>query len=87
MIMVSNFLFSLVNICVIVSFLDKLLTLGILFSTAVRAVVVAKLVILRILFLTSVFLELRAVVIAKLVILSILFLTSFYSSIKNSINS
>ena len=34
-------------------FFNKLLTLGILFSTAERAVVVAKLVILEILFLKS----------------------------------
>ena len=46
-------------------FLTKLLTLGILFSTAVKAVVVAKLVILGILFLTSFILALRAVVVAK----------------------
>ena len=42
-----------------VSFLTKLLTLGILFSTAVRAVVVGKLVILGIFFLTSFILPLR----------------------------
>ena len=49
--------------------MTKSLTLGILFSTAVRAVVVvAKLVILGISFLTW---------LAKLVILGILFLTSF----------
>ena len=54
MIMISsNFIFNFTNSCVIVSFLIKLLTLGVLFSTAVRAVVVAKLVILHILFLTS----------------------------------
>ena len=46
MIMISiNFIFSFTNFCVIVSFLTKLLILGILFSTAVRAVVVYKLVI------------------------------------------
>ena len=48
MIMICNFLFSSINFCVIVSFLTKLLTLGISFSTAVRAVLVAKLVILGI---------------------------------------
>ena len=54
MIMISsNSNFNFTNSYVIVSFLTKLLTLGVLFSTAVRAVVVAKLVILRILFLTS----------------------------------
>ena len=56
-------------------FLTKLLTLGILFSTTVRAVVVAKLEISGILFVTSFILALRAVV-GKLVILNISFLTS-----------
>ena len=50
-----------------------LLWSGILFSTAVRAVVVAKLVILGILFLTSFILVLRAAVVTKLVILGISF--------------
>ena len=50
---------------------------GIFFSTTVRAEVVAKLLKLGILFLTSVISALRAVVVAKLVILGILFLTSF----------
>ena len=46
MIMISsNFIVNFTNFCVIVSFLTKLLTLGILFSTALRAVLVAKLVI------------------------------------------
>ena len=58
-------------------FLTKLLNLGILFSTAVRAVVVAKLVILSILVLTSFILALIAVIVVKLVILGISFLTSF----------
>ena len=62
--------------------MTKLLTLGILFSTAVRAVVVAKLVILVILFLNSFILALRAVVVAKLVILGISFLTSFILALK-----
>ena len=42
--MISNFIFNFTNFCVIVIFLTKLPTLGILFSTSVRAVVVAKLV-------------------------------------------
>ena len=58
-------------------FFNKLLTLGISFSTAVKALVVAKLAILGILFKTSFNLALRAVVVAKLVILGISFLTSF----------
>ena len=48
--------------------MTKLLTLGILFSTAVRAVVVAGLVILGILALTSLTLALREPLVAKLVI-------------------
>ena len=53
-------------------FLTKLLTLAILFSTAVRAAVVNKLLILSILPLTSFILALRVVLLAKLVIASIL---------------
>ena len=72
----SSFIFNFTNFCVIVSL--KLLTLGISFSTAVRVVVVAKLLILSILFLTSFILTLRAVVaVAKLVTLGISPLTSF----------
>ena len=63
-------------------FLTDLLTLGILFSTAVRAIVVVKLVILDILFLTSFILALRAVVGVRLVILSIYFLTSFILALR-----
>ena len=51
----SNFLTNFTNFCVIVSFLFKLLTLGILFSTAVKALVVAKIVTLGISSLTSLF--------------------------------
>ena len=50
--MVSNFLFNFINILFSV-FLTKLLTLAILFSTAVRALEVAKLVKLGILPLTT----------------------------------
>ena len=53
-------------------FLTKLLTLDILFSTVVRAAVVAKLVILGISPLTSFILVLRAVLVATLVISGIL---------------
>ena len=61
-----------------------LLWLGILFSTAVRGVVVvAKLVILGILFLTSFILLLREALVTRLVILGI----PFYFSIKDSISS
>ena len=65
MIMISsNFIFNFTNVCVIVSFLTKLLTLGILFSTVVRAIVVAKLVVLGISPLTSFILALREVLVA-----------------------
>ena len=53
-------------------FLTKLLTLGILLSTAVRVVLVAKLVILGIAPLTSFILALREALVAKLVISGIL---------------
>ena len=60
-----NFISSFTNFCVIVSFFfTKLLTLGILFSTAVRAVVVAKLVILGTSFLTTFILALRLVLVS-----------------------
>ena len=72
MIMISNFLFNFISFCVIVSFLTKLLTLGISFSTAVRALVVTKLVLLGISPWTSFIWALRAVLVAKLVIPGIL---------------
>ena len=84
MIMISNFLFNFINFCIIVSFLTKLLILGILFSTALRAVLVAKLVILGISPLTSFILALRVVLVAKLVISGILssifFILALYTS-------
>ena len=66
-----------------------MLRLGILFSTAIREVVVDKLVILSILILTSFILALRGEVSAKLVMLGILPLISFifYFSFKSSISS
>ena len=51
MMMISNFLFNFINFCAIVSFFTKLLTLGILFSTALRAVLVAKLLIAKLVML------------------------------------
>ena len=64
--------------------LTKLLTFGILFSTAVRAVVVAKLVILGISPLTWFILALTVVLVAILVISgilsSILFILALYTS-------
>ena len=59
MIMISgNFIFNFTNFFVIfILFLTKFLTLGTLLLTAVRGVVVAKLTMLGILFLTSLFLH------------------------------
>ena len=59
-----------------------LLLPSILFSTAVRAIVVVKLVILDILFLTSFILALRSAAVVKLVIVDILFLVSFILALK-----
>ena len=42
MIMISKFLFDISNVCVMICFLTKLLILGTLFSTVVKAVFVAK---------------------------------------------
>ena len=60
-------------------FLTELLKLGVLFSTAVRTVVVGKLVILGILLLTSFILALRVVLVAKLVI-SVILSSKFFTS-------
>ena len=65
--MINNFFFSFINFCVIVSFLTKL---GILFSTTVKTVVSAKLVIKGTLPLTSFLLVVRAAFVAKLLILA-----------------
>ena len=70
----SNFIFNFTNFYVIINFLTKLLTLGILFSISVRTVVVAKLVILDISPLTSFILALTGTLVAKLEILSISFI-------------
>ena len=65
-------------------FFSKSLKLGILFSTVVKAAVVAKLVIPGISPLTSFVLALREALVAKLIILGISFLTSSLS-VKSSI--
>ena len=57
--------------------MTKLLTLGLLFSRALRAVLVAKLQILSISPLASIILALTAVLVAKLVMLGILSSTFF----------
>ena len=59
-----------------------LLLPSIVFSTAVRAIVVVNLLILDILFLTSFILALRSAAVAKLVIVGILFLVSFILALK-----
>ena len=53
MIMISKILFKLINFCISICFLSKLLPSGILFSTAVNAKFVAKPLILGILFSIS----------------------------------
>ena len=78
----SNFIFNFTTFCFIVSFSTKLLTLRILFSTVVRSAVVAKLVILGILFFTSFILAFRVLILAKSVIFGILFLTSFILALR-----
>ena len=55
---------------------------GTLVSTAVRAVLVAKLVILEVLFLTSFILSLKAAVVTKSVIVGISILPLFISSLR-----
>ena len=82
MIMISsNFIFNFTNFCVITT----LLTLGILFSTAVTAVVVAKLVMLFISPLTSFILALREALVAELVIIGISPLTSFILALREAL--
>ena len=63
-----SFFFNFINFCAITRFLARLLTSGILLSTAVRVAVVAKLIILGISPLTSFILTLKVVLVAKLVI-------------------
>ena len=72
MIIIIKFIFNFCNFIVIIWFLTKLLTLGILFSTVVNAVFVAKLLISGILFSIAV----NAVFVAKLLISGILFSNS-----------
>ena len=69
---------NFISFCVIVRFLTKLLTLGVLLSTAVRALVVARLEILGISPLTSFILAVRVVLVPKVImsgILSLMFLS------------
>ena len=84
MIMISNFIFNFIISYVIVSFLTKLPTLGISFSKALWAILVARLVILGISSLTLFILALRVVLVAMLVISDILssipFILALYTS-------
>ena len=59
--MIINFIFSFTNLCIVICFFTKLLTSGILFSTAVNAVLVAKPLILGVLPFISVALALNSV--------------------------
>ena len=78
----SNSIFNLTNICVrVIFFLTKLLTLNISFSTAVRAAV-AKLVILGISTSASFVLALRKALVAMLAVLGISPLTSFILALR-----
>ena len=63
--MITNLLFNFTNFCVIVYFLNKPLTLGILFLTVGSAELVAKPLILGILPSILVILELKSVFLAK----------------------
>ena len=65
MIMITNLLFNSTNFCIIICFLTRLLTLGILFSTAVNAELVAKPVMLGILLSVSVILEFKSAFLAR----------------------
>ena len=65
--------------------MTKLLIRGILFSTAVRTIVVAKLVILQISPLTSFTLALREALVAKLIILGISPLISFILALREAL--
>ena len=82
--MISNFLFDFINFCIIISFFDQISNIRYLFSTVVKAVLVAKLVILGISPLSSFILALKLVLVAKLVISgissSIFLILAFYTS-------
>ena len=74
--MISNFLFSCTNFCVIVCFLTKPLTFGISFSTAVNPELVAKPLMLGILFSISVILALKSAFLTKLLVSGIIYSAS-----------
>ena len=80
MIVIINFIFNFTNVCIVICLFTKLLTSGILFSTAVNSELVAKQVMLGILPFISVTLVLKSVFLTKLLIsdifLSILLILS-----------
>ena len=78
---VSFFSISLIFVLQSVFFVTRLLTLDILFSTAVRYALVAQWVILGISYLISFIWELRVALVAKLVISGILYSIFFHLSI------
>ena len=84
MIMIRNCPCNFIYVCVIVIFFTKLLILAILFSAAVRAVVLAKLVIQGISPLTLFILALKVVLVAKWVISGILSSISFILALYTS---
>ena len=88
MIIISNFLSSFINFRAIVSFLTKLLTIGIIVT--LRAALVVKLVILGISPLTSFILALRVALVAKfvmiLILCSVFLTTSFFTTLLSLLN-
>ena len=79
----KSYPFNLINCRVVIYLLWSV----ILFSTSARAVVVAKLLIISILFSTLCILAWRATVVAMLVILGISFLTSFILALREALVS
>ena len=64
--MIINFIFNFTNLCIVICLFTKLLTSGILLSTAVNAELVAKPLILSILPSISVTLALKSVFLTEL---------------------
>ena len=77
--MISKFLFNFSNFGVIICFFTKLLILGILFSTIVNAVFVAKLLTSAILSSNSMILVLQSVFLIRPLVSGILFCNSLLS--------
>ena len=81
MTMVSKFIFNFCNFSVVVCFLTKLLTSGILFSRVINSVFIAKLLILGILPSISVILVLQSVFLTKPLVSGIFFSNSVLSKL------